>query len=61
MTPKKQNPFPLMDFRGVNPEYVARLELAGVKKAGQMLIAGQTPEKRKKLAKETGIPEETVL
>lgn len=61
MPPKKQNPFPLKDFRGVNPEYIARLESMGIKKAGQMLVAGQTAEKRKCLAKEAGIPEEAIL
>jgi len=61
MLRKKQNPFPLSNFRGVNPEHVARLEAIGVKKAGQLLIAGQTPEKRADLAKETGISEEAIL
>ena len=61
MVSKKQNPFPMKDFRGVNPEHIAKLELTGVKKAGQMLVAGQTPEKRKSLAKETEIPAEAVL
>ena len=61
MPPKKQKPFPLRDFRGVNPEYISRLEAAGVTKAGQMLVAGQTPEKRANLARESGIPAEVIL
>jgi hypothetical protein len=61
MPPKKQNPFLLRDFRGVNPEHIAKLEAAGIKKAGQMLVAGQTAEKRAGLAKETGIPEAAIL
>jgi hypothetical protein len=51
----------LKDFRGVNPEFLARLEAIGIKKAAQMLSAGQTPEKRVTLALKAGIPEEPVL
>jgi len=58
---KTQNPFLLKKFRGVNPEYIAKLEEIGIKNAGQILIAGQTPEKRKSLAKKAGIPEEAIL
>jgi hypothetical protein len=61
MAPKKQNPFPLKDFRGVKPVFLSRLEVIGIKKAAQMLSAGQTPEKRTALAKEAGIPEEAIL
>jgi len=61
MAPKRQNPFPLRIFRGVSPEHIARLEAIGIKNAGQMLVAGQTPEKRAYLAEETGIPEAAVL
>jgi hypothetical protein len=39
MSPKKQNPYPLKDFRGVHPEFLARLEAIGIKKTHQMLIA----------------------
>ena len=61
MPPKKQNPFPLRDFRGVNAAHIAKLEALGIKKAGQMLVAGQTAEKRAGLAKATGIPEAAIL
>ena len=45
----------------MNPEFLARLEAIGIKKAAQMLSAGQTPEKRVTLALKAGIPEEAVL
>ena len=61
MSTKKQNPFRLRDLRGVNPEHIARLEAIGIKKAGQMLLAGATPEKRNALAEEAGIPEGAIL
>jgi hypothetical protein len=61
MAPKKQNPFPLKNFRDVNPEYLAKLEAIGITKATQMLSYGQTPEKRAALAKAAGIPEDAVL
>lgn len=61
MSAKKQNPFPLKSFRGVDPDHIARLEAIGIKKAPQMLAAGGTPAKRTKLARATGIPEESIL
>jgi hypothetical protein len=61
MSPKKQNPFPLKDFRGVDPENIEKLEGLGIKKARQMLSAGQTPEGRAALARKAGIPEAAVL
>ena len=61
MAPKKQNPFLLKDFRGVSPEILEKLAAIGVKKAAQMLSAGQTPEKRAALAKDAGISAEAVL
>ena len=45
----------------MDPEHIARLESIGVKKAGQMLIAGQSLEKRKSLAEQAGVPEKTIL
>jgi hypothetical protein len=61
MSTKKQNPFLLKGFRGLSPDVIARLEAMGIKKTGQMLVAGQTPEKRKRLSVEAGIPEEELL
>ena len=59
--PKKKATFPLRDFRGVNPEHVARLEAISIKRAGQLLSAGQTPGKRAALARDAGIPEAALL
>jgi predicted flap endonuclease-1-like 5' DNA nuclease len=52
----RRSPFPLKDFRGVDPEYAARLEAAGIKNVEQMLEAGRTHSDRQKLADETGVP-----
>lgn len=61
MAAKKQTPFPLKDFRDVDPEHIARLEAIGIKKAGQILLAGQTPEMRAALARQAGLPEDAIL
>jgi hypothetical protein len=61
MAVKKQNPFLLKNFRGVNLEFLTRLEAIGINKASQMLSAGRTPEQRNSLAKAAGIPEAVVL
>jgi hypothetical protein len=61
MPPKKRNPFRLREFRGVEPEHVEKLAVAGIKNAEQMLAAGQTAEKRAALVQDTGIPEEAIL
>jgi hypothetical protein len=61
MPAKKQNPFKLRDFLGVNRQYITKLENIGVKICGQMLFAGQTREKRVILASQAGIPMEAVL
>ncbi|MGD2027799.1 MAG: DUF4332 domain-containing protein [Anaerolineales bacterium] len=57
----KRKPFDLKDFRGVDPEYIARLKEAGICNINQMLKAGKTPELRQALSLETGILEEAVL
>ena len=61
MAEKKRNPFKLRDFRGVDPELIARLEASGLKNADQMLAAGCTRQQRATLVKETGIPEPVIL
>jgi len=58
---KKTNPFQLKDFRGVDPEVIARLASRGIKTAGQMLAAGSTPARRAALARQTGLDEARVL
>jgi hypothetical protein len=56
-----RKPFPLAEFRGVNPEYAGRLEAAGIKNVDQMLQAGRTPDDRQALAERTGIPLDAIL
>jgi hypothetical protein len=58
---KKQNPFKLKDFRGVNSAHIAKLEQMGIRNTNQMLAAGQTRESRANLARQSGIPEQAVL
>jgi hypothetical protein len=61
MTIKRQNPFKLRDFRGVNPAHIQKLEARGIKSAEQMLAAGRTQKQRATLAEEAGVPEEAIL
>jgi len=61
MTAKRQNPFRLREFRGVNPVHIERLEARGIKRAEQMLAAGCTKKQRVILAKEAGVPEEDIF
>lgn len=61
MPAKKQNPFKLRNFIGVNPDAIARLEAVGVKTTGQMLSAGQTAENRVALARRADISLEVVV
>lgn len=61
MTEKKRNPFKLRDFRGVQPDHIAALEVQHIKSADQLLIAGRTRQQRSSLANLTGIPEDAIL
>lgn len=61
MPAKKQNPFKLRDFIGVNPAQITKLATVGVTTTRQMLSAGQTAESRAELARQAGIPVEVVL
>lgn len=61
MKEKKHNPFKLRDFRGVDPAFIAKLEALHIKNAEQLLQAGCTRKKRAALAKETNIPEPSLL
>lgn len=61
MTARKQNPFKLREFRGVNLKHIERLEKRNIKNAGQMLAAGCTKKQRAALAKEIGVPEKAIL
>lgn len=57
----KRKPFPLKEFRGVNPEYVAGLAAAGIRNVAQMLKAGRTRNGRLELSERTGIPLDAIL
>lgn len=61
MPEKKRNPFKLNEFRGVDPSAAAALAARGIKNADQMLAAGRTRELRERLARETGVPVDTLL
>jgi len=54
-------PFPLREFRGVEPKHVERLEEIGIRNIDQMLAAGHTRPGREDLARRAGIPEAAVL
>lgn len=57
---KKQNPFKLREFRGVNPEAVEKLEKHGIKTAPAMLLAGASKTHRIRMANELLISETTI-
>ncbi|MCK5303111.1 MAG: DUF4332 domain-containing protein, partial [Candidatus Thorarchaeota archaeon] len=57
----KTRPFKIGKFRGVNQHYIKQFEAAGIENVEQMIQRGSTPEKRVQLAKETGVPIESVL
>lgn len=57
----QRKPFQLKHFRGVNPDYTARLAAAGIENVVQMLAAGKTPQQREALAEDLGIPVESIL
>jgi hypothetical protein len=61
ITTKRHNAFKLKDFRGVNLDFIARLEAHIIKNAEQMLAAGHTRDLRATQSKETGIPENVIL
>lgn len=57
----ERKPYSLKKFRGVNPDYIDKLDDLGIINADQMLAASTTSEDRKKLAKSTGIPQSAIL
>ncbi|MFW9795113.1 MAG: DUF4332 domain-containing protein, partial [Candidatus Thorarchaeota archaeon] len=57
----KRKPFPIGGFRGVNEDYVKQLENIGIIHVDQMIQRGKTPEARKKIAEESGVPIESIL
>lgn len=54
-------PAPLKEFPGVEPGHLESLAAAGIRDAGQMVVAGRTPEDRQVLAKRTGVPPGAIL
>jgi hypothetical protein len=57
----KRKPFYLRNFRGVNPDEIAKLEAVYIENTDQMLDAGRTPKLRLALAEQTGLPVEVLL
>jgi Domain of unknown function (DUF4332) len=54
-------PLKLKEFRGVNAADLKTLENAGIRNVKDMIEAGQTSAKRKKLSTKTGVPVATIL
>ncbi len=52
----KRKPFFIRDFRGVNPDHIARLDGLYIENIDQMIDAARTPRLRQELAAQTGIP-----
>ena len=57
----KRKPFMIKKFRGVNPEYIAKLDALYIENIDQMLDAGRTPRLRQELAAQTGLPLDAIL
>jgi hypothetical protein len=57
----KRKPFYLRNFRGVNPDHLARLEALYIENIDQMLDEGRTPALRQALSARTGIPLEAIF
>jgi hypothetical protein len=57
----EQTPFPLRDFRGINPTHVEKLAALGIRNVKDMLNAGRTRKGREELAVKMGIPTEAIL
>lgn len=57
----KRKPFLIKKFRGVNPEYIAKLDALYIENIDQMLDAGRTPRLRQELAAQTGLPLDAIL
>ena len=60
-TEKSRSVFLLKNFMDVDQEYVNVLANAGIKNVDDMLKAGNTKAKRKKLSRELNIPENAIL
>ncbi len=60
-TEKSRSVFLLKNFMDVNQEYVKIFTKAGIKNVDDMLKAGNTKVKRKKLSQQLNIPEDAIL
>ena len=57
----ERSPFALKNLRGVNQDNVNDLAGIGIKNVNQMLKFAATNEERKRLSRQTGIPESAIL
>jgi hypothetical protein len=57
----KRKPFLIKKFRGVSPEYLARLDALYIENIDQMLDAGRTPRLRQELSAQTGLSLDAIL
>lgn len=57
----KRAPFPLREFRGVDPKHIEKLAAVNVKNVKQMLKRGSTPQGRQELADLSGLPLDAIL
>lgn len=58
---KTRKAFRLQDFRGVDSDYIAKLEAVGIRDVKNMRERGATAAQRTELAQKTGIPIEAIL
>ena len=56
ITAKTRRVFPLIEFRGVNPQHIEKVAAHGIVNVDQMLAAGATPADRQQLMAETAVP-----
>jgi ribosomal protein S18 acetylase RimI-like enzyme len=58
---RTRSSFKLGQFRGVDPEHIARLDALEIVTVEDILSAGDTPEKRQQLAEKSGAPLPAIL
>ena len=56
-----RTPFPLRDFRDVNPDHIEKLAAAGIRNVNQMLNKGKTHQDRVSLSQKTSVPLDSIL
>lgn len=57
----KRAPFPIREFRGVDPDHLDSLAAIGIRNADQMLEAGRTGREREELSMRAEVPFEAIL